>query len=554
MSSLPIERSASFTQTDFDEVFRVYVANPPAYTSFAIKKNNVTLGTWQLSANDPVASISGITANQLYDGDDTINLTLTSSDQDGDSISYQPFYSTDGGETYIPLSLIDFDTSTATTQIPVNAGKLVGSATAKIGMVVSDGLRSVFVESVGFKNTDHNPDVWINSPFPNTYLAGQNMLLEATGYDLENGFLTFDDFQWESNVDGNLGVGSWLHVSSDDLTNGEHIITVTGTDRSGNKGTASVTITSQQGEFHSYWPPMIPASVELMGDVTIDVMANDTDTENDVRSLTIVSEPFLGVATVVVASDGGMEVEYMGHTSGRDTFEYEICDFPTRCDTAMVSVSVGLANCTIIGTEGDDTLTGTEGDDVICGLGGNDFIEGRAGNDIILGGTGNDRLYGRLGDDTIRGEIGNDYILGHRGADIMYGGVGDDTIYGAEDDDTIYGEHGADKLYGQIGSDTIEGGQGDDLLRGGKGDDTIRGGPGDDNIRGNAGMDVIYGGTGVDTFLGVSVTDDTIIDDTDADSMDMGDDDDDDNGAASTTTTAVTTSTTTTTTVAPNGT
>ncbi len=102
------------------------------------------------------------------------------------------------------------------------------------------------------------------------------------------------------------------------------------------------------------------------------------------------------------------------------------------------------AECTIIGTPGDDVLKGTSGDDVICGLGGNDTINGGPGNDIIRGGLG---------------------------------------------DDTIFGDNGRDTLFGGKGNDTIDGGKGQDRLLGGKGRDVLDGGPGNDTVKGGPGND-----------------------------------------------------------------
>ncbi|MEM9714427.1 MAG: hypothetical protein AAGA17_19550, partial [Actinomycetota bacterium] len=72
-----------------------------------------------------------------------------------------------------------------------------------------------------------------------------------------------------------------------------------------------------------------------------------------------------------------------------------------------VTVFVGDAECTVVGTAGDDDLTGTAGNDVICGLGGNDTIEGLGGTDLLRGGPGND-LFIVDGADIIEGGSGTD--------------------------------------------------------------------------------------------------------------------------------------------------
>jgi len=334
---------------------------------------------------------------------------------------------------------------------------------------VSDGTRSAFVETPVFRVANHAPEVRIDSPSPGVVLSeSQGFLLKASGYDEEDGSLGFNAFSWSSSVDGSLGVGAHVVLSALQLTPGAHTITVTATDSSGLTSTATVSITISRVN-------TLPiaaddsVSVELDTPMFIDVLANDTDTERDVKqhSFKITAQPMLGEAQIAISpATSNLAVRYVGHTSGHDSLTYQICDGVSRCDTATVSVAVGLAGCTIFGTEGDDMLAGTSGDDVICGLGGDDTIDGKTGNDTLLGGAGDDTIYGRLGNDTIRGGLGDDFILGHRGDDIIEGGPGDDTIGGGNDDDTL------------------------------------RGGPGDDTIRGNAGRDTIYGGAGTDSILG----------------------------------------------------
>ncbi len=482
--------------------FSFTVFNPPDYTSFAIKQDGRELLVMQRSANAPTVSISGVSANQLFSQTDTINLSWVGSDQDGDSLTYRVYYSIDGGSSYEPYLLETTDTSKA-----IVAGRLPGSDRARFGVSVSDGTRSAFVETPIFRIANHTPEVRIESPSPGVVLAGsRGFLLKASGYDEEDGSLGFNAYSWSSSVDGNLGTGEHVVLSTSQLASGAHTITVTATDSSGLTATTAVSITI--GRVNSL-PVAVDdsASVELDTPMFVDALDNDTDTERDIdsRSFEITVQPMLGEAEIAISpTTGNLAVRYVGHTSGRDSLTYQICDGVNRCDTAIVSVAVGIANCTIFGTEGDDMLVGTPGDDVICGLGGDDTIDGKTGNDTLLGGAGDDTIYGRLGHEVIRGGLGDDFILGHRGDDTIFGGRGDDEIYGGGGNDTIKGQQGADELFGEAGDDIIEGGPGDDIIGGGVDDDTLRGGPGDDTIRGNAGRDTVYGGEGTDTILGVT--------------------------------------------------
>ena len=490
--TLPADQKASFA---------FVITNPPEYTNFTITWRDRLIASYTRSVNSPRLTVTGPSVSQVFNNEDTIDISWIGSDSDEDKLTYRIYYSTDGGESYRVLSLETTDTSKS-----ISASVLEGSSAARIGISVSDGTRSYFSETSIFSVANHAPEVKIEAPSSDSgFSETQDFILDAEGYDIEDGYLDFQAFSWFSSIDGNLGTGEYLVLSAADLSPGVHSITVTGTDRSGMSASDQITIIIN---LRNTLPEANDDNISVASDeeVLIDVLANDIDIERDVdlSSFRIVYSPSLGFAQIIKLDSGYMTIKYYSNTSGRDTLSYVICEAVSRCDIARVNIEVGLADCTILGTEGDDTLQGTSGDDVICGLGGNDTIDGRDGNDIIRGGLGDDTIYGGAADDIIYGEIGNDLILGHNGFDTIYGGLDDDTIYGGGGNDMIFGGHGLDKLYGESDDDIIEGGDGSDIIHGGRGSDTIRGGDGDDTIRGNAGADTIEPGKGTDTLLGVS--------------------------------------------------
>jgi len=244
--------------------------------------------------------------------------------------------------------------------------------------------------------------------------------------------------------------------------------------------------------------------VDTVQTATIDVLGNDSDPDEDLdwSTLRVTRQPVSGAARVITAPDTGPAVEYVAADADEsDSLAYEICDRLNGCATAEVTILVGTAGCTVIGTESADTLFGTPGDDVICGLGGNDTIYGLGGDDIIVGGAGDDTLYG--GDDTLIGATdGDDLLWGGSGDDTLYGGNGADTLYGGAGNDTLFGNRRADHIHGGAGDDTLDGGGEDDLIWGGPGDDTLDGHAANDHIYGGAGDDMLRGGNGDDTLWG----------------------------------------------------
>ncbi|MGB6300733.1 MAG: Ig-like domain-containing protein [Rivularia sp. (in: cyanobacteria)] len=179
------------------------------------------------------------------------------------------------------------------------------------------------------------------------------------------------------------------------------------------------------------------ASTSINTEVTIDVLDNDTDAENDdleIRTFNRTSAEGGSVRN----EDGNLIYTPRTGFVGTDSFTYQITDEEgNRSERATVTVTVG----------------------------------GSAAGDNLTGGTG---------DDSIRGGAGNDTIIG---------GTGDDTLVGQAGDDLLFGQDGEDDLRGGAGNDSLNGGGDGDILRGGDGDDTLNGGPGEDDLRGGNGVD-----------------------------------------------------------------
>lgn len=172
-------------------------------------------------------------------------------------------------------------------------------------------------------------------------------------------------------------------------------------------------------------------------------------------------------------------------------------------NAAATLTSVPRAECTVLGTAGNDRLQGTAGDDVICGLGGNDVLSGSAGNDTLYGGAGNDTLAGGLGDDQLRGERGSDTASfksssGGVRADLarrFATGQGTDGLSSVE---RLVGSRYRDRLRGSRVANVLSGGGGADRMAGRGGRDTLRGNSGNDYLNGGSGADRLYGARGRD--------------------------------------------------------
>jgi hypothetical protein len=88
-------------------------------------------------------------------------------------------------------------------------------------------------------------------------------------------------------------------------------------------------------------PAAVDDSVTTVGTVTIDVIANETDPDPDLLTVTAVVQPADGS----VVDNGNETVTYVPDARfvGTDTFMYTVCDPSGACDWATVTVIVNLA-------------------------------------------------------------------------------------------------------------------------------------------------------------------------------------------------------------------
>lgn len=220
--------------------FNIVINDPPNYLKLRFSKQGDVFANRTRSANTPLLHdlvLSVPEPEALAAGEDIL-LTWSATDDDNDNLRYIVFYSVDSGRSYLVLSM-----NTEATSLNISADLLGGSDTARIAVSASDGLRSAFIESEIFSVPNKPPDAQIDTPNGLIISGRQGFSLVASGYDLEDGNLPSVAFSWSSNIDGDLGTGRSVVLSGADLTAGEHEITMTATDSTGNQVTDKIRIT-----------------------------------------------------------------------------------------------------------------------------------------------------------------------------------------------------------------------------------------------------------------------------------------------------------------------
>ncbi len=356
--------------------------------------------------------------------------------------------------------------------------------------------------------------------------------------------------------------------------------TISYTISDGNGGTdtanVTVTVTGVNDAPIANDDPLYDEAAENNNTIIIseaDLMANDTDIENDPLDITAMT-PAPGDGSIVDNGDGTWTytspVDSLGF-SGIATITYTLMDDGGLTDTATFQLRVFN---TIIGTAGseaiiyedintphkfidlagDDTVTGSNKRDLFISGDGNDTLTGGSGDDDFIfdgtitgsdnidGGSGTDRILGGTGDDTfsLSAFTNIEEIDMGTGTDTLLGTAGNDTYYfnnvTVTDLDIIDGNGGTDIISGTGSHDTInlsnvssitgishfDGGAGNDTIHASQDADTIRLSTGYDRLYGEGGDDIfttsgahtsggeIYGGTGYDSIIG-SAGNDTLI-------------------------------------------
>ncbi|MDZ4766023.1 MAG: hypothetical protein SGI73_15865, partial [Chloroflexota bacterium] len=129
------------------------------------------------------------------------------------------------------------------TSITINFDEIAGAdGTGRIRVLASDGVNTGIGTSNAFTVPSHLPAAEITDPLVATFAkVGDLVWLQGYGFDYDEGFLSGAALSWSSNLQGNLGTGDSLPLTS--LTAGVHTITFTARDANNNASTDTIQVT-----------------------------------------------------------------------------------------------------------------------------------------------------------------------------------------------------------------------------------------------------------------------------------------------------------------------
>ena len=191
----------------------------PGTVKVEIRYDGIVRASRNASANPPSVTITSPGNGTLLSAG-AFDATWTGSDPDGDPLTYSVLYSNDGGSNWQTLA-----TELAETKLTLDTDHLPGGS-GMLRVLASDGMLSGQDTSGTFAVPLHAPDAQMIQPAENqVFYPTQQVVLQGTAYDLEDGSMGDEAFEWSSSINGDLGSGATL--STAELSTGVHIISMT---------------------------------------------------------------------------------------------------------------------------------------------------------------------------------------------------------------------------------------------------------------------------------------------------------------------------------------
>jgi hypothetical protein len=181
----------------------------------------------QVNAGPASPSVTLLSPNggEILTGD-TVSVSWTASDPDGDELVFHVDFSPDDGVSWEAVAL-----GVTGNGVDIYRENLLSTQNqGRFRVWASDGIHtSSDTSDAGFTITTRAPDLTIVSPLDGSVIARQQTInLQAVAYSDVAGFLDGANVRWVSNLDGLLATGAQATVT--DLSEGVHTVIVRATD------------------------------------------------------------------------------------------------------------------------------------------------------------------------------------------------------------------------------------------------------------------------------------------------------------------------------------
>ena len=293
-------------------------------------------------ANPPTVHVDAPNGGETLD-QPIVHVAWTASDPDNDRLTFSVQYSKDGGATWeIVAQYLTGDS------VDLDAANIGQTNQGKFRVLATDGVHTSSDDSDGtFVVPNRVPSVSIVEPAgPVTIAVGQTLPLEGDAYDVDTGTLPDEQLQWSSSIDGVLGNGPSIAVST--LSVGNHVITFRADDGQGGIATATVAVTVV-GDL-SQLPP-VPDALEVGPlALTLDATTSlplDIENENALNPLNwqaMPSQPWVKLSATSGTTPAEIEVSLDTSTLAAGQYSASIAvDSPAGNKTITVEATVALS-------------------------------------------------------------------------------------------------------------------------------------------------------------------------------------------------------------------
>ncbi len=236
LATYNFEPQLSHTDPHHALLFSFTVPYPADTAQILLLEGDRILAERFVSSHSPEVRVSSLGLGEVH-GLQTVS--WQGSDADSDPLTYLIEYSADNGQHWIPL-----DANLTGNSDEIDFDSLPGGNQARLRVVASDGVNTTEanVENT-FSVPSHSPEITLVEPLDGaSFYQAQPFYVSAQAFDWEDGPIEdMGSYVWSSDVDGKLSTGSWTALN--ELSPGEHTLTVQVSDSAGNVSSASVHIT-----------------------------------------------------------------------------------------------------------------------------------------------------------------------------------------------------------------------------------------------------------------------------------------------------------------------